>query len=207
MDKRGSRRSLWEREIVRRSVLLVSALALVLGFAPACSSKTSGSAVPDGSAGGQTTTTTTGRGSTTPPRTSTSGGNSPITGKDPCSLLTASAKTQLGLSGNGQRSNLGGQPGCKWQRRDTSGDLFLFAVDIIGNLGVKDVPPGSKTLPDIDGHKAVQASDLSGPGSCTVAIGVTEKSRVDSSVVAGTDSQKSCDLALQTAKLVASELR
>lgn len=192
---------------MRRSVLLVSALALVVGVAPACSDKTNGQAVPGGpteQTGGSTTTTSKG---TSSPRTTTSGGTTPITGKDPCSLLTASAKAQLGLSGNGERSNLAGAPGCKWKRRDTSGDLNLFTVDILERLGVKDVPASAKPIADIDGHKAVQGSDLSGPGTCTVAIGVTDKSRVDNTVTAGTDTQKSCDLALQLAKLVAPELR
>jgi Protein of unknown function (DUF3558) len=207
VGKRDSRRTPREREIVRRSILLVSALALVLGFTPACSDKTSGLAVPGAPTGGQTTTTTSGRATTTSPKTSTSGGNSPITGKDPCSLLTASAKSQLGLSGNGEKSTVAGAPGCKWQRRDASGDLHLFAVDIVGNKGIRDIPAATKQIPAIDGHDAVQVAGIAGPGSCSVVIGVTDKSRVDTTVVAGTDEQKSCDLALQTAKLVAPELR
>jgi len=185
----------------------MSALALVLAGATACSDKTNGSAVPGGPTGEQTGSSTTTSKGTSSPRTSTSGGTIPVTGKDPCSLLTASAKAQLGLSGNGERSDLAGAPGCKWKRRDTSGDLNLFTVDILEKLGVKDVPASAKQIPDIDGHKAVQGSDIGGPGSCTVAIGVTDKSRVDNTVTAGTDTQKSCDLALQLAKLVAPELR
>lgn len=192
---------------MRRSVLLVSALAFMLAGATACSDKTNGQAVPGGpteQTGGSTTATS--KGSTTP-KTTTSSGTSPITGKDPCSLLTTSAKAQLGLSGNGEKANVGSARGCNWERRNASGDLELFTVDINEHLGVKDVPASAKPIADIDGHKAVQGSDLGGPGTCTVVVGVTDKSRVDNTVLAGRDTQKSCELASQLAKLVAPELR
>jgi uncharacterized protein DUF3558 len=194
-----------EREIVRRSVLLMSALALVLAGTSACSDKTTGSAVPGGSTGEQTgsSTTTTSKGSSSSRPTT---GGTPLAGKDPCSLLTANAKAELGLSGDGEKSNAGSARGCKWQRRDVSGDLHIFSVDINEHLGVKDLPASAKQLADIDGHKAAQTSGIGGPGSCTVTTGVTDKSRVDSSVLAGTNTQKSCDLALQVAKLVEPEL-
>lgn len=188
---------------MKRSVLLVTALAVALGAAPACSDKTGGSAVPGNPSGNQagTSTTTTSKGTTS--TGSTSGSNSsPLAGKDPCSLLSASAKTSLGLSGNGEKDNVGASRGCKWEQRAQSGDLYLFGIDILDKSGIKDLPSDAKQIADVGSHKAAQTSGKGGPGTCSVIMGVTDKSRVESTVLAGTDTQKACGLALQMAKLV-----
>jgi hypothetical protein len=186
---------------VRRSVLLVTALAVVLGGASACSGGSAVAGDPTGVPAGNSTTTTS-KGTT--PSTST-GSTNPLAGKDPCSLLTPSAKATLGVSG-GEKSNAGSSRGCKWQLRAASGDLNLFAIDILDRQGIKDLPPAAKQLADVGTHKAAQTSGNGGPGSCSVIMGVGDKSRVESTVVAGTDTQKACDLALQMAKLVEPEL-
>jgi hypothetical protein len=184
--------------------LLVSVLAALLAGLTACSSKTDGSAVVgDEPTGNPTTTSRTTRPSRPPTTSNTNAGALP---SDPCSLLTAQAQTQLGISG-GERGDVGSARGCKWRLRGPE-ETYFFSVDIRDSVGIKDIPASSnpKPLPDIGGHKAVQLSGFGGPGSCSVALGVGDSSTVTHSVTAGTNLQKACELALQMARLVEPEL-
>jgi hypothetical protein len=181
-------------------VLLALAIALT-----ACADSTDGTAVP----GNGTTEPTVGQ-STTPgkktPSTTSGSANSPLSGKDPCALLTADSKAQLGISG-GEKNNVGSARGCKWRLRGPT-DTYIFTVDIYDRLGIKDIPKNIplKELPDIGTHKAVQDANPANPGTCGVTLGVTESSRVRTQLVAGTDTTKACELALQMATLVEPEL-
>jgi hypothetical protein len=182
--------------IVKRLVVL-PALALLAAGLSACTGQTNGSAVAGPDAG----TTTEQPDSTTTTRGS-QGGGSPLADKDPCSLLSASAQSQLGLT-NQQPHDVGSGRGCRWDMPGPT-DTYIFDVQIYDKLGIKDLPDSSKIkqLADIGSHKAVQISGDGGPGSCTVILGVTDSSRVTTGLIAGTDTQKACDLAMQTATLV-----
>jgi hypothetical protein len=181
-------------------LLLTLAAALI-----ACADSTAGTAVP----GNGGTEPTAGQ-STRPgrPTTSTKPGSadSPLANVDPCTLLTSQGKAQLGISG-GEKNNVGSARGCKWRLRGPT-DTYIFTVDINDRLGIKDIPQNIqlKELPDIGTHKAVQDVNPASPGTCGVSLGVTESSRVRTQLVAGTDTTKACDLALQTAKLVEPQL-
>jgi hypothetical protein len=189
---------------VRRSVLLVSALAAMLAGTAACTSSTNGSPVPGGSgtsapappSSGETTDT----GSSTP-----SPGDNPLANTDPCTLLTTSAQSQLGVSG-GERRDLGTERGCRWRLRGPS-ETFIFDVAIDDQNGLKDVPSDAtvKPLADIGKHKAVQSPAKQG-GGCSVLLGVGDSSRVDATAVAGVDVNKGCELATQLAQLVEPQL-
>jgi hypothetical protein len=181
---------------VKRMVVL-PALALLAAGVSGCTGQTNGSAVagPDaGTTAQQPDSTTTTGGS--------QAGGSPLAGKDPCSLLSANAQSTLGLT-NQQPHDVGSARGCRWDMPGPS-DTYVFDVQIYDKLGIKDLPDSSKvkTLADIGSHKAVQISGDGGPGSCSVILGVTDSSRVTAGLIAGTDTQKACDLATQTATLV-----
>jgi Protein of unknown function (DUF3558) len=194
--------------IVRRLVLLVSVFSAVLAGTIACSSATNGSAVgPADTVGSEPSSrpATTPRRSTTSSRPST--GNGPLAGKDPCTLLSADGQRKLGIS-NAPKENdkIGSGRRCRWRLRGPQ-DTYFFSVVIYDTLGLKDVPSSKVTkLPNIGKHEAVRATEGGGPGTCAIELGVTESSRVGTDIVAGTDTQKACDLNMQLASLVEPEL-
>jgi hypothetical protein len=183
--------------IVRRWVLPVTIFAVVLGMA-ACSDQTGGSPVAGGSATGSDPTGTSGQTTTSG---NTSGGS--ITDLDPCALLNSAARGQLGLTDSGEPDDVGTAKGCKWRLRGPS-ETWTFTVDLRDSGGIKDLPPENnpKPIADVGSHKAVQLAEVGGPGACSVVLGVTDSSAATASVLAGTNTQKACDLALQMAKLV-----
>jgi hypothetical protein len=176
-------------------------LVLAAGMT-ACSDTTKGSPVAGPGAAGSDPTTSE-RTTTSKPTTSSNSGGGSIANLDPCSLLNSTARSQLGLTDSGEPDDIGSARGCKWRLRGAS-ETWIFAVDIRGSVGIKDIPPDShpKPLPDIGSHKAVQTAEVGGPGACSVVLGVTESSAATSSVLAGTNTQKACDLAAQMATLV-----
>lgn len=192
---------------MRRLVRLVPVLAALVVGVTACSDATNGSPVPGGSQ--SASQPPTGGGTTSSSRTSTSqpsSGESPVADTEPCSLLTNPAKTKLGLSGAGERKDLGGGRECRWRLRGPS-ETYIFGVVIHDKAGIKDLSSDLeiKQLPDVGSHKAVQNPAKQG-GACSVIMGVTDSSRVATTVVAGVDVQKGCDLAMQMAELVEPEI-
>jgi hypothetical protein len=186
-----------EREIVRRSVLLVPVLAALLAGTLACSAKTAGTAVPGpDTTNGQEPTT----GQTSSPRTSPTNSQAGTGALKPCELLTTSEQGQFGL-GEGAEEQIGGARSCRWQKAGS----YTIVVGIFDTLGLKDVVSTSETKPVTVGrHKAVQRTG--GASACAIAIEVTESSRVDVSSVARGDVEKGCELALQAAELVEPKL-
>jgi hypothetical protein len=177
---------------------LVVLVVLLLGMA-SCGSKTGGSPVPEPGGG-------TGVGQPTTGQQSTPSNGGSLVGRDPCSLLSSAAQSQLGIS-NGQRDDVGSARGCKWRLRGPQ-ETWIFGVDIRDSSGIKDLPQDGKNreISDIGSHKAVQRNDPAIPGSCGVILGVTDTSRVSNVVTAGVNQQKACELALQMARLVEPEL-
>lgn len=175
---------------LRRLVLLV---VLMVGLA-SCADKTNGSPLP-----GTPNEPSTG----TPPSTGTTKpGGSPLADTDPCSLLSASDQSTLGV-GNGEKRTVGVARTCRWRLRGAN-ETIIFDVGILEAAGITDVPSSIqvKQLPDIGGHKAAEHTGGGGAGSCTIILGVSQKSRVDTNVIAGTDTQKACDRTMELARLV-----
>ncbi len=173
----------------------------------ACSDKTNGQAVPGDSITTETTTTT--RGSTSTSRT-TSGaptsGTSPFADRKPCTLLSPSGATELGVSGQqGNEEKVGSARRCTWRITGaTIRDSFNIGVGLWDTVGVKDLP-GTVTptpVPAVGKHQAVRIRDTAG---CTIVMGVTEKSRVDTAANGGSV-DKACELALKLATLIEPEL-
>jgi hypothetical protein len=192
---------------VRRHSLLVLILA---GSAvlTSCTASTGGQAVAENpSQATETTRPSTGPG-TRPTTGSPQAGNSPMADTDPCTMLDAAAKAKLGISGAGEPRNVGVARGCRWRVRGPS-DTYFIGVSILDNAGITDIPSTVRVdkFPNIGSHEAVQGKEQGGgAGGCTILIGVTRSSRVDLNVIAGTDTQKACDLMMELAKQVEPKL-
>jgi hypothetical protein len=173
----------------RRYTVLPFAVAALLGVA-ACTTSTTGNGSP-ATAGG----TQSGGGPTS--------SGPALASIQPCNLLSSDIVNQNQL-GTPTPVNEGGARGCTWQNTTANnGDGYVVSTDIRDSQGIKDVnTAGNAVTPNnIGSHPGRQLqSTLS--GSCFVAIGVTNSSRVDVSINAGTDAVQGCQLANQFAKLV-----
>jgi hypothetical protein len=184
---------------------LAVVVPILVVLVAACSDKTNGQAVP----GDSTAETTTTRGGTPTSRT-TSGrpttGDSPLADQKPCALLSSSGASEMGVSGQqGNERKVGSARRCTWRITGaTIKDSFNIEVGLWDTVGLKDLPSGTPQdpVPTVGKHEAVWIKDVAG---CTVMMGVTEKSRVDTSANGGSV-DKACELAMQLAKLVEPEL-
>lgn len=175
----------------RRTAALPLVVAALLGVA-ACTNSTTGSGTP------APTTNTTQPGSGGP----TSGGPG-LASIQPCDLISSNDASQNQL-GTATPGNEGGARSCTWENTTANNGVgYTVGVDIRDSQGIKEVNTDGYTVtPDnIGSHPGRQLqSTLS--GSCFIAVEVTNSSRVDVSVNAGTDPVRGCQLANQFAKLV-----
>ena len=156
--------------------LLVPVVALLALGLAGCSDETAGDATP-----GQSTNRPTIPGGDTsteaPAESSEPGGGDSGTGQlQPCDLLTADELARFNL-GEGVEDELG------TDQVQTS---------------------GSKEPMKVGSHDAVRYDGVL--GTCVVAIGVTDTSRVDVTAAADGDLQKACTVAKQAAQLVEPKL-
>lgn len=175
-----------------------------LGLA-ACSSPTIGSG---------TTAPTTGANQPTngggTPSTADSGGNgaSSLSSVQPCNLLSSAVMSQYGLSPASSITVPDARP-CNWSKPvDINGNNgYSVEIDIREHQGLKDINTAGSTITqdNIGTHPGRQFS-LDAGGSCTVSIGVTNASRVDVGVTAGTDTNQACQVANNLAKVVEPQL-
>lgn len=172
--------------------VLTCMAAVLLGVA-ACSSTTTGQPVSTTQAGGPT--------STNSPSTPTSaGGSGTLPVSHPCSLLSSNDFTTLGASSAPTEEMVGTAHSCDFDSSD-----FSMGVGIRTNAGLADFqPPGAapKNI-TVGSHQAKQQSGDT--GACTVAIGVSNSSRVDV-VVTPISTGDPCPIALQIANLVEPKL-
>ncbi len=126
----------------------------------------------------------------------------PLSGLDPCSLLNTSAVEKHGPVEEPVQERIGSSEACTWHpdRQGTAADMPAFLVGLRENGGVADMN---------DLGQGVQRAELNGrevarvpsPGGCSIAIGVTDKSRVDVQVT-GVDTELACDMVDELAQLV-----
>jgi hypothetical protein len=183
---------------VNRRLTVVLLFVSVLGLA-ACSQTTTGSGSPTTTGGGQPDTSGVG--------TTSSGAGSGLKSIQPCALLGAAVVSQYQLSLSDTTPGTGARP-CNWQNTtDNNGIGYTVEIDIRDSQGIKDYIPAGDTLSsdNVGRHQGLQAKASAG-GGCDVTIGVTDSSRVDVQLVAGTDTNRACDLANQLAKLVEPQL-
>lgn len=186
---------------------MVPMLVVLAAGVVACSDKTDGQAVPGDST---TETTTTGGTTTSTGRTTTStrpsGGDSPIADQKPCTLLSSSGASDMGVPGQqGNEQKVGSARRCTWRITGaTIKDSFNIGIGLWDTAGLKDLPSSTPQdpVPTVGKHQAVWIKDAAG---CTVMMGVTEKSRVDASANGGSV-DKACELAMKLATLVEPEL-
>jgi Protein of unknown function (DUF3558) len=180
---------------VKRLVALAGLTAVLLGVA-AC----------NGSTTGQPSPATTPAAVTSGPVTATSapgGGANSLPVDDPCSLLSSADLQQLGVSAPPTKDKVGTANSCEL---DTADDHF--GVDVRTDGGLADFAPvaggGPVTAPDLGGHQAKEQADKNA-SSCTVAIGVSDSSRVDVTAT-GNGNTDPCPATLAVAKLVEPKL-
>jgi hypothetical protein len=186
------------REVhVKRLVALAGLAAVLLGVT-ACNGSTTGQPSP--------VTTPAGVTSATGPATATSapgGGGSSLPVDDPCSLLSSADLQQLGVSSPPTKDKVGTANSCEL---DTADDHF--GIDVRTDGGLADFTPvaggGPVTAPDLGSHQAKEQADKNS-SSCTVAIGVSDSSRVDVSATGNGDTDP-CPATLAVAKLVEPKL-
>jgi hypothetical protein len=186
----------------RRSVALPVLAAAIFGLA-ACSSGTVGTATP--TQGGSPATD---GGGPTPSSSDSSGSGASLAALQPCDLISASVLTQLQLAKSDSGSS-GGARSCSWQKPvDENGvNGYTAGVDIRDSQGLNDLDTDGFTVTsdEVGSHQAKELQSTV-PGDCAVSIGVTDSSRVDVSVNAGTDTSQACSVANQLAKVVEPQL-
>jgi hypothetical protein len=178
-------------------------MAVLLAGLVGCSEKTPGDATPTPQ--GQNTSApsipTDGAEPTDPTQSSTgAGGGDGTQPLQPCDLLTQQEQAGLQL-GPGQEDTIGSARVCMWQ---ASGS-HTVGVSIFDDLGLADVQSKSGAQPlTIGSHDAVQYTG--GVSTCSIALAVSETSRVDVSGVANGDMTRGCAVANQAARLVEPKL-
>lgn len=174
---------------MRRSVLLLSMAAAVLGLA-GCAEETSGSARPDPTSDPTTTS------EQADPPTSSEEEAGGLTDVEPCDLVPASDATQLGLT-EGTPAEIGQGRACRWRFEGaTLDDSFTVDLVLYDERGIDDVTGTDIAPTTIGGHDAVRFKDAT--GGCIVSIAVGDTSRVDS-LATGGNLQRGCELADQLA--------
>lgn len=140
--------------------------------------------------------------SSSPAATSPSGstaGQPSVAAIDPCAILKPADLTQFGTFEDGKPETLSDLRMCSWKVHLTHvGDPgYGVSVGVRDNAGINDGPTGQSA--DVNGRPAVQSADPAA-GDCVIRLKMTDKTRVDVSVVGlvGT----ACDVAGKIAYIV-----
>lgn len=195
------------RNIVSRSVLVVSVTAATLLGLVGCTDSTQGTATP--STSDITSTTSSSGTSSKPGKPTTSTSDSPdsaLADVRPCSLLTASSASAMKVSGKGSEDRLGKGRLCQWIiPAESVRDQATLSIAIFDTLGLKDIVAKGevKSIPKIGSHEARQFTGVA--ESCVFSLEVGPSTRVD---VSGTaiSFDKGCEVATAAVKLVEPEL-
>lgn len=176
-----------------KAAYLLPALAALAVAATACSNESQGQPLPT-----SRSTTATGTEASTP-ATSDGAGES-MKSLDPCTLLTLDEVNQFDADA-GVPKNIGGARGCMWLIPDGRG---LFSVNLRSGQGLQGIAVGIGKLSDqpVGSHKGKVLKEDGGRGTCMVAIGITESSRVDVLTGYKTDTATACDRATRVATMI-----
>jgi hypothetical protein len=182
---------------VKSRIILTGMAAVTLISITACGGSTSGQAKPEL---GATIASPSSSSSTPHTATSSHGTDSSLKDTDPCTLLTPSEASKLGIPGDPKPEKIGVSQTCQWKPKDAS--LFIGTRT---NDGLSTVLPNGGEIRDITvgKHPAKQLVDVS--GSCGIVIGVTSSSRVEVVLNSGPRVDP-CPFALQVAQLVEPKL-
>jgi hypothetical protein len=138
---------------------------------------------------------------------STSGSSRPDNASvDPCSLLDATSDlSEVGTFEGPTRKDRAGARSCVWQleRDNPAGEGLVIALDVRDDQTVDSltdvgggVQPGA-----INDRTAAEAPDPAS-NDCTLAIALTESSRIDVGIAAMDDVNAACEVAREVAYLV-----
>lgn len=188
----------------RRLAILPLVAMAALGLA-ACSSTTTGQGTPvttpaQGSTGGAAGSPSS--------SASSGGGSSALAAVQPCDLLSSSTLSQFGLSRTQSITIPAARP-CDWTKPVDINGVNGYSVEIAirDSQGIKDInTAGNKVTEDNVGSHDGRLIQSDAGGSCIVVIGVSDSSRVDVGVEAGTDTNQACSVANQLAKVVEPQL-
>jgi Protein of unknown function (DUF3558) len=183
------------RKLLVKRLVAVTGLAVLSIAVAACGSSVQGQPSP-GTSSSPSVQQTGSAGATSGSSGSGGGGSTSLPTGQPCSLLSSSDLTQLGVSTPPSSDQIGTASGC-----DVTASAGAVALAIRTNEGLSALSStGPSTSLTIGSHQAGQQTD-SATGGCLVVLGVSSTSRVD--VVANTDDDaQACPTALQVAKLV-----
>lgn len=183
-----------------RSRLGVGVAITVFGIAAtACSPTDEGQAAPSPSSNS----------SSSPPMSpSASGGDSPsLADIDPCSLLSSDELSSLGNFPEGKPENVGSARTCgfKKERQKTTDPGLDLGVNIREEQGIGDAQDMGMGIDRTEANGR-ELAQIPGPGGCTIAIGVSDTSRVDIVVVGDEGTQQACNDADKVAAIVEPKL-
>lgn len=186
-----------DEEFNVRRLAVLTCLVATLGSVVACNSTTTGQP------GGATTTNDGGPPSNSASSSGTStsvGGGHALPVDHPCSLLLSNDLAALGVSSAPTEQLVGSAHTCNFDSAS-----FSMGVAIRTNVGLGGFqnPGGTPRNITIGTHQAKQEVDNT--GACTVAIGVSDSSRVDvvASPILNGDP---CPTALKVANMIAPKL-
>lgn len=173
----------------------------VLAGASACSSSEGGEAVTEPPASEQPST----------PAPSSSAADTPegsLAGTEPCSLISKSDVSKYGEQIEGPiRENIGSSRDCRFKKpfQSEPKGSFTLGVGIRDEQGIRDaVDQGYGIQKTEDAGR--QFARIPSSGGCTIAIGVTEMSRVDVSISMAAGTEKACQVASEVSDVVAARL-
>lgn len=145
--------------------------------------------------------------STPPVQATTSTASSPLAHVEPCSLLSAGELSKYGSFPQGTPGNVGVGKQCDFQKtREGAADATLVvSVNVRAEQGLDDAQNMGHGVERAENDDRAYAR-IPSEGSCTIAIGVSDSSRVDvyTGTTAGTE--ESCKIADEIAAMVEPKL-
>lgn len=150
------------RKVVRHPVFVIALVVLTTFVVGGCAGTTPGTAT------------------STPSTLGTTPAADPLTGVDPCSLLTSEVISQNHLQ-PGPSGTAAGTRYCRWDTGPTSSGVeYSIAINVYDHAGLDQLNTVAFTVTNypVGIHHGRMSKRVHG-GTCTVSIGVTGTSRVD----------------------------
>jgi hypothetical protein len=194
------------RSVVNRIAVVSLCAMAMLGLA-ACNSTTPGQGTSEPPVN---TSQQDGGGGGSAPTSSDSGGSGDTgtASVQPCDLLSSSVLNSYDLS-KADSLPVTGVRSCNWHKEVDENGLngLSVQIDVRDRDGIKDIVTNGFTVsPDNVGSHQGRLVKVTAGGTCAVALGVSDSSRVDVGVTSGTDQDKACQVANQLAKVVEPQL-
>jgi hypothetical protein len=192
--------------VVGFGLVTVVAMTVLAG----CSSTTGGSASPSSGAASSPAGSS---GSSSPAGDGAPKVTNPIDiskwAQNPCSVLTPTQLTSIGVTGQGKSATFGALgpgtlgPDCTWTLRQgdhlTSWAVYFGTNSKVRGLNYYYDNGAPKPLPDIDGQPAIIGSNVAELQDCTVAVGASDTTFFAGRVIGAPQGTDPCSVATQIA--------